>query len=54
MGALVVPVSYRSLTSEVAYLVDDSGATALFYDDAEVVDARASGAFRAPGGVARR
>jgi len=38
VGALVVPVSYRSLTSEVAYLVDDSGATALFYDDAEVVD----------------
>jgi acyl-CoA synthetase (AMP-forming)/AMP-acid ligase II len=38
VGALVVPVSYRSLTSEVAYLVDDSGATALFYDDAEVVE----------------
>jgi long-chain acyl-CoA synthetase len=37
VGALVVPVSYRSLTDEVAYLVDDSGATALFYDDAEVV-----------------
>jgi len=38
VGALVVPVSYRSLTSEVAYLVDDSGATALFYDDPEVVE----------------
>jgi len=37
VGALVVPVSYRALTDEVAYLVDDSGATALFYDDAEVV-----------------
>ena len=37
VGALVVPVSYRSLTDEVAYLVDDSDATALFYDDAEVV-----------------
>src|SRR5438874_10315973 len=37
VGALVVPVSYRSLTAEGAYLVDDSGATALVYDDAEVV-----------------
>ena len=37
VGALVVPVSYRSLTDEVAYLVDDSDATALFYDDAELV-----------------
>jgi long-chain acyl-CoA synthetase len=37
VGALVVPVSYRSLTSELAYLVDDSGANGLFYDDAEVV-----------------
>jgi long-chain acyl-CoA synthetase len=37
VGALVVPVSYRSLTAEVAYLVADSGATALVYDDTDVV-----------------
>ncbi len=37
VGALVVPISYRSLTSEVAYLVADSGATALVHDDTEVV-----------------
>ena len=30
-------MSYRSLTSEVAYLVDDSEATALVYDDDAVV-----------------
>ena len=38
VGALVVPVSYRSLTSEVAYLVADSGATALVHDDAAIVE----------------
>jgi long-chain acyl-CoA synthetase len=37
VGALVVPVSYRSLTSEVAYLVADSGAAAVVYDDSDVV-----------------
>ena len=37
VGALVVPMSYRSLTSEVAYLVADSGATALVHDDSDVV-----------------
>jgi long-chain acyl-CoA synthetase len=38
LGALIVPISYRAVTSEVSYLVSDSEATVLIYDDKEVVD----------------
>jgi long-chain acyl-CoA synthetase len=34
----VVPISYRSAGAEVAYLVNDSGATVLIYDDSGIVD----------------
>jgi long-chain acyl-CoA synthetase len=37
VGATVVPVSYRALGDEFAYVVDDSGATAAIYDDSDVV-----------------
>ena len=38
LGAFVVPISYRSAGAEVAYLVNDSGATVLIYDDPGIVD----------------
>jgi acyl-CoA synthetase (AMP-forming)/AMP-acid ligase II len=37
-GALVVPISYRAVTAEVSYLVSDSGAGVLVYDDKAVVE----------------
>ena len=54
VGALVVPVSYRSLTAEVAYLVTDSGATALVLRRRGRRRARAPRAHRAARFVARR
>jgi long-chain acyl-CoA synthetase len=36
-GALVVPISYRAAGPEVSYIVNDSEASALIYDDATVV-----------------
>ncbi|MCU1463659.1 MAG: putative acyl-CoA ligase [Acidimicrobiales bacterium] len=48
LGALVVPVGYRSTADEVAYLVEDSGAAVLVHDCADVVDtASFSGSLRA-------
>jgi long-chain acyl-CoA synthetase len=45
LGALVVPVGYRSAPPEIAYLVADSGAKAFVHDDPERADrARAPGA----------
>ena len=37
LGALIVPLSYRAVTPEVAYIVADSGATAFIYDDNDIV-----------------
>lgn len=39
LGALVVPIGYRSAPLEVAYLLEDSGAKALVHDDAGKVQA---------------
>jgi long-chain acyl-CoA synthetase len=39
LGALVVPIGYRSTAPELAYLVDDSGAVVLLHDCPDVVDA---------------
>jgi long-chain acyl-CoA synthetase len=43
LGALVVPVSYRFTSTEVAYLLEDSGAVAFVYDNAAVAVPAAEG-----------
>ena len=37
LGALVVPIGYRTTPDELAYLLEDSGAEALVHDRPEVV-----------------
>src|SRR5512144_249578 len=39
LGALVVPIGYRSAPPEIAYLLSDSGARVFIYDDAERAEA---------------
>jgi long-chain acyl-CoA synthetase len=36
VGAFVVPISYRAIAPEVAYLVEDSGAKAFVYEDGDI------------------
>jgi len=38
VGAFVVPISYRSVAHEVAYVLDDSAASAFLYDDPAVAE----------------
>jgi long-chain acyl-CoA synthetase len=38
LGALVVPISYRAVSAEVAYIVADADAKVLLYDDRTVVE----------------
>src|SRR5438132_8137887 len=53
LGALIVPLSYRAVTPEVAYIVADSGATAFIYDDNET-SVTASGSSCGPSRKERR
>jgi long-chain acyl-CoA synthetase len=39
VGAVVVPISYRLTASEAAYIIEDSKARALIYDDREAIEA---------------
>ena len=44
LGALVVPISYRSTAPELSYLLDDSGAAVLVHDNPAVGDAASADA----------